>query len=325
MNLVSTEQILLNELKAVAFDLAICASGYERRASHAACQLRNVRIRRKSVFGFLDRRVLSRQSNDRVFKQLGYKSNEVDGHDPGPLTELFLEVVRTAGSPLRVLVDYSCMTRVWYASLIQTLRNLDVNRNIELYFVYSPSSYAEPQPPGTNRFIGPISGFCQLELPHRETALILGLGYEKERAIGLVDYVEPKETYAFYTDPALEPQFVRTVVKNNHDLLLDLNRAGPGYVIRHPLANLTRTNALLAALCSRLSDSYRVILAPLGVKPFSLACLLMSIRFRGVDVWRVSAGSQGPPIDREPLGPILTLKASFGSALLACAARQSHP
>ena len=98
---------------------------------------------------------------------------------------------------------------------------------------------------------------------------------------------------------------------NNAELLSRLRKVGRGYVIPHPLDDLEMTMNLLASLCGRLSTGSRVILAPLGVKPFSLLCLLLATRFPFLDVWRVSVGPHGDPIDRPPLGPLLLYSAMF--------------
>jgi hypothetical protein len=84
-------------------------------------------------------------------------------------------------------------------------------------------------------------------------------------------------------------------------------------IFRHPLGDLQFTSNLLISLYSGLRDDYRVILAPLGVKPFCLLCLLLASRFPDVDVWRITAGTKGIPQIREPLGPILALRTIYTS------------
>ena len=86
--------------------------------------------------------------------------------------------------------------------------------------------------------MGPVPGFCHFGLPDKKTALVLGLCYEAERAIGLAEYVEPAEIFAFYTDPALNRSFAKTVRKNNAQLLA---RLGEARIFKHPMTDLQTT------------------------------------------------------------------------------------
>lgn len=162
-----------------------------------------------------------------------------------------------------------------------------------------------------NKYMRPVPGFCHLNLPDRKTALVLGLGYETERAIGLVEYVEPAETFGFYTDPAIDRSFPATVRRNNALLLA---RLGEDRVFKYPMADLRTTSALLSSLCYGLAKDYRVILAPLGPKPFALLCFLLAAGEQEFDVWRVSPGEHGHASDRPPSGVITTVRVIFAAA-----------
>jgi hypothetical protein len=157
--------------------------------------------------------------------------------------------------------------------------------------------------------MGPVKGFSGLDLPDRKSALLIGLGYEKGRALGLAEYVEAAETFAFYANPALDSAFLGAVLQNNQSLLDSL---GPDRVFTYPLADLRATAAKLGSLALGLrSQSYRVILAPQGPKPFTFLCFLLATQHDGFDVWRVSAGTSGKTYDRPPIGEVLVCRARF--------------
>src|SRR4029450_13259183 len=73
-----------------------------------------------------------------------------------------------------------------------------------------------------NRVVAPVAGFAGNTLPDRPTALILGLGYEKDRAIGLKDHLDPQLTILFYADPANDPRYVPQVLTVNGDLVREV-------------------------------------------------------------------------------------------------------
>lgn len=310
MNLSSAQQLTLTDLKGLEIDLVIAASGYERRATVVAREIQLLKMRRRLVLGFTDRMVLNRIRNDKIFSRLGYDSIPAEGRSD--------EVIRTVVKAhfeevskrnVTMLVDYTSMTRVWYAGIIDFLKtsSLDVDK-VDVYFLYTPSRFAKARPPGPNTYMGPIPGFCSLSLPDKRSALVIGLGYERQRGLGLVEYVEPAETVLLFSDPALDSKFVDEVKRNNRELLTKVDKNN---ILTYPLADLRTTASILTSLCLSLSDDYRVIVAPLGPKPFTLLCLLLATRYQNFDVWRVSAGEAGPPYDRPPLSPILLCKTTF--------------
>jgi hypothetical protein len=67
--------------------------------------------------------------------------------------------------------------------------------------------------PMPNKYMGPIPGIYRVSASYKPTALILGLGYEKETAVGIMEYLDPQMTYAFYSKPALMKGFQELLSK----------------------------------------------------------------------------------------------------------------
>lgn len=300
MKLQYAHQITLLELASSRYDVVIVASGYETRATTLAQRLKDIDARRV-VISFQEWRELpQRKINDAIFEKLGYDPHEAtEGSCEAIiniLNNVFQEILFKEN--VRVLVDYSCMTKVWYATIINYFINRNSHiQNLDLTFSYTPSKYSDPQPPMPNKYMGPIPGIYCVSTSNKPTALIMGLGYEMERAQGIVEYLDPKTTYAFYSSPAFDKKFVNVVEKNNALLLSSL---GESKVFKHPIGDLKSTDAQLTSLCLNLKNTHRIILAPLGPKPFALLCLLLSARYPEIDVWRVSAGDSGNKYDRKP-------------------------
>ncbi|MFN0157617.1 MAG: hypothetical protein ACKVRP_06035 [Bacteroidota bacterium] len=292
------------------FDLVIAASGFEKRASYIPQLLSGVERRKGIALGFMDRAILSRRRNDKIFGKLDYELVPADGNS-GESMEIVLYQFFKGFDRKRaaVLIDYTSMTRNWYASALNFFRHSAFACDqVDLYMTYAPSKYSPPQPPVPNSVMEPIAGFGRLELPNRKSALVVGLGYEQERALGLLEYVEPAKTFAYYTDPAYDKRFVKTVLRNNRYFL---NKIGIENTFAHPLGDLRTTESHLSSLCHGLRREYRVILAPLGPKPFVLLCLLMATKYPFLDVWRVSAGERSNTYDRAHIGEVLTCAATF--------------
>ncbi|MGJ8643690.1 MAG: hypothetical protein ACSHX9_09805 [Luteolibacter sp.] len=314
MKLSSAIQTDLTEIEDLDFDLLLAASGFEARATFGSEKaLETAVFRRKIALGFPDRITGSRQENDESFKSLGFDLVQGDGNRQEIVRDVLSETLasRSANTALfRVLVDYSSMTKTWYAAVLNWVREIDNSElTIEVYFFYSCSNYSAPRAAAPNSYAGAIKGFSSLRSPRCPTALIVGLGYQTERAVGLVEYLEPDETHLFYTDPASDKRFVKAVTKNNSALIENL---GEGRVFNYPYSNLRTTSLLLASLALGLARTHRLILAPLGPKPFSLLCLLLAYEHPdSIDVWRVGSGSQGQPYPRRPSGELIICKTVF--------------
>lgn len=310
MRLIEATQIAGPELDDVEFDVSIAASGYESRSTYVPSRVRIGPLSRRFAIGFTDRKVLARRANDKWYDTAGYEPIVSEGHSDTAVRSILAAILADAQQPVKVLFDYTSMTRVWYAGALNFLRGFAARApRVDVYFTYAPSKFANPRPAAPNAHMGPVPGFSGLELPASKSALLIGLGYEKGRALGLAEYVEAAETFAFYADPALDSHFVRAVLRNNKPLF---NRIGSERVFTYPLSDMRLTASKLGSLALGLnSREYRVILAPQGPKPFTFLCFLLATQHAGFDVWRVSAGVGGKTYDRPAIGQVLVTRATF--------------
>ena len=309
MKLSQTRQIDPTELSNMRLDAVIAASGYEARATHAITTLELPPTSSRVAFGFEDRISQQRKTNDAILTSAEVKIVTMDGNSSAAIRNYVSALISQSNSDRpQLFVDYSSMTRAWYAGIIEAIMSIKEKKSVSCIFSYSPAAFTPPSHPSPNAIVGPIAGFCGLDVPEKPSALVIGLGYERERALGIFEYSDPAVAFAFYTDPALDDRYTSCVVRNNAPLLHSLGRAN---VFRHPLTDLQRISSLLGSLYSALTDEYRVVLAPLGIKPFSLICLLLASRFADIDVWRISPGQKAPPHERKPAGPVILLRADF--------------
>ncbi len=314
MILTEAKQIPFPRRPTRPFRVIIAASGYEKRAVHVANELSGATADRRIALAFADhRRTLSRPENDALFKSLGYELIPADGSTASATETLIRDVLTTSAGPsASVLVDYSSMTRVWYASLLSTLASLRAGpQQIDLFLVYSPSTYAPPRRVSGIPLdaMAPLDGFSGLELPTVPNALVAGLGYERHTALALYQCVDPTEAFALYAHPGSDPDFVAKVRMNNKDFLDLLPK---DRVFTYDFSNLDMIAMMLNSLVSGLVHrKMRVILAPLGPKPFSMLSLILALREKTVNVWRVSAGLKAAPVQREPRGDVLAFWVRF--------------
>ena len=314
MKIKHTNSVEIGNVYSCDIDVFLCSAGYEERATNIAEHLKEKlpAIPFKYCIGFQEKKVLSRNKNDFYFKNAGFEIIIGEGDSTGPIEAIFnniLNLDKDKGE-INVLVDYSCMTRIWYADILTFFNEIKIDKKICIFFSYSYSKFtAAPLDVSNNIHVGPIKGFNSLSIPFKPTALIIGLGYEKNRAFGLTEYLDA-ETYVFYSDNGKGKEFAKEVEIVNSELL---SRIEPKNLFRYPINDLRFTEFLLTSLCNDLKDKFRIILAPCGPKPFTLICLIVSLKFKTdfIDVWRISPGINAEPIDKTPDGEMNFYKVEY--------------
>jgi len=307
---IKTEQVDSSTLDSIEFDLVLVSSGFESRGRYLMSQHPLLQSKTKIVVGFNNFRNDSiRIYNDSLFEKFGFTFIIGSGNESAfvlaMLENLFSKV---SSSQLTVLIDYSCMTRVWYAEILRYFSMIQNSVKVELYFSYTVSQYLPPPDnPPLNKFTEPLDGFYSISVPIKPTALLIGLGYVSSRAFGLAEYFDV-QPYLFINDSSFNEEFHNEVIKQNSDLIKYVSEDKLFY---YPLDNLTYTETLINHICVDLLNDYRVILAPCGPKPFTLLSLITSLRLNNVDVWRISAGENESPLDKKANGTILVLKCSI--------------
>jgi len=150
--------------------------------------------------------------------------------------------------------------------------------------------------------MGPVQGFAGLSFPHRATALVVGLGYDPGRALGIHEELDPNVVASFVARPAVDVRYERSTLEANRDFLELVDEA---LRFEYPILDFLTTFQRLDGICRGLSAEAGTVLVPLGPKIFALASFLVAARQREVSVWRVSAGTRADPVDRAAAGPVV--------------------
>lgn len=287
MKLEYGRQIQLSEVQNKTIQLFLFASNHEKRilCAHNKVQDSNTVI--KSI-GF-SYKPLTKKKKGAI--QLIHLKSHVEIYDI-----LDLEFAKYGNNEINIVVDYSCMTKSWYYSIILylTKRHLAISKVSALFF-YTPSKYSAPQKPKHNTEIAPLPGKYVVPT-NKPKALIVCLGYEQNKAEGIIDHLDPKICYVFYTEPTLDSKFVSTVKANNKNILDHYTN-----IITYPFDDLLYLERQLTSLYYLLREDYSIIIAPLGPKPFTFISMLLSVKFPDIDIWRVGSGSDINEYKREPI------------------------
>jgi hypothetical protein len=290
MKIAYGEQIEINKLNDKKFDVFILGGNHEGRVCTAYNEISKVNTVEKAImFCYSDsfkcrkKEIITKyiESQEQIFDILDSVVLNTDDRQE-----------------INIFIDYSCMTKYWYYSIIMYLANKDIAlQRINAYFGYTPSKYSAPQKPKPNSEIAPLPGKYIIPTD-KPKALIVCLGYEQNKAEGIINHLDPKCVYIFYTKPALDERFVSTLEKNNKNVLTEFDK---GKIITYPFDDLLYLERQLTAIYFLLKDEYSIIIAPLGPKPFTLVSMLMSVRYSDIDIWRVGSGSDINEYSRKPI------------------------
>lgn len=292
------------------YDLACAVLGYESRATHAMRTLKpNASC--KISWGFGVQEELAYQDNREWFSSAGFDCKTVpeiafESEISSKVRELSAERREFAA-----LVDISSATRSRLAHIVWTLSHASCKSSVD--FVYSIAQFQPPPKRHTrNAAAGPVS--CWFAgwwgEPERPLSAIVGLGYEEDKALGMVEHLEAPEVWTL--EPvSQDPDYVRALEISNRRLMDLVPRANR---LKYQISQPTQTFYALESLVDGLSRSCNTILVPFGPKLFTLVSLLVALRHRTVPVWRVSGGTLQKARDSRAGGPIYGLRVEFGDA-----------
>ncbi len=310
MELDNSNQISSENLQIQNFDVIIAVSGYESRSTYLSGKLDVSKIYKRIVLAFNENNnTLFRKYNDSQFFDWGFTFYDVSVFDPSPLTEILdKNCLYQPKQYLNILVDYSCMPKVWYKTIINYFLNLEEQLvNAKLWFSYSPSIYSRFQ---SNTVKNIYSENLPAFRPDKDIALFIGLGNENKIAENLLRQLKSKVTYLFYADPAVDERYVKDVLQNNQELIRQLKE---DKVIKYPIHDLNSINNSLTDLCLKFRLENQLILAPIGPKPFNLMCYILTTRYPDIKIWEIKTTGTFSPYDKKAQGDLLIYQLEFTS------------
>ena len=281
---------------ALSESVAVLAScGYESRSSAILRQIR-AENRNRIALAFREHDLTPRRvENEERFRKAGFRFMYDSGASGEVSRSTISSIIDTAVGEGAITIDISSMTRVWYAAALAELRSRTFDYPFVVNFCYFPGVYKPDFIQGTpNEVVGPVPGFCSLDAPEKPTALVLGLGFDEERAQGLQELLEPKKTVFLKVGGSFRP-LPDVPEEWRGPTLGSAWRDAIEYPLRDPLTTFQLTESISRAL----SAEHRVVLISLGPKMLGLLFLLIGILRPEISVWRVSSGASQPPTDTE--------------------------
>lgn len=300
-----------NHLDSKTYDCVIATLGYESRSIYLPSLCKNGKARH--AIGFSHNRKLNYNSNKKWFSENGFVMTEPTDSEYSSEIGFILETLITKKEdPVYLFVDISSMNRFRLATILWRLLKTQFHNTVSIDFGYSVAAFSEPNrndfspivqaKPVINEFAGWTN---DNNLP---ITAIIGLGYEYNKAVGILEYIEPGESWAF-VPASPDNRYDIEIESANKTLfwLMPENRK-LNYRLEHPLDTFYNLESLVfgALKCSR------PIILPFGPKIFTLYSLLVAaVHYPKVAVWRVSSDEYQEAIERKPSDYVLGLSVSL--------------
>lgn len=289
------------------YHLAFFASGYEQRCTSIPKQLNRAAISKTVILGFKESRAAKqRKENDNYFLEHWSSDIPIIPSNDDTLIYTYLQPFTLAPhEPLKILVDYSSMSRLWYAAILNWARFVDGPRSLDIDFVYSVGTHREPYSSMVINDILCIPGCEGGPVRLSKSIAIFGLGFDGQAALCVLDRLEPHEVYAYYANPAAYEDYPERTL-NKNDAFLEQAK----HIYTIPLASVEQAFSSLAEITSPYRMNSDITLVPMGPKPHVLSAILLSMRFREIACLRVS-GKGIKPEDVEATGQTVVTRIQF--------------
>jgi hypothetical protein len=192
---------------------------------------------------------------------------------------------------LMIYLDISCMSHSVMACVARTIFSAAEKRQITLTVGYVIADFTAPPvdlPP--NEDIKPIDDYFAgwPSNASATTSLILGLGYEREKAEGACEYFDASDTWVFFPQSPIG-DYDSAVQENNLALLDRLVRKNRA--LRYQVNSPASTFGQLAGLVTSISSRSNPVILPFGPKIFFMLSLLISAIYREVGIWHITGDS----------------------------------
>ena len=287
------------------YDVSLFASGYESRCIHVPGLIAPNVIANPFVFGFTEEAHSGKreQNNEFYIEKWRLEPIPLSGDDERPIYAHLQEKTQSLTRPVRILIDYSSMSRLWYAAVLNWAR-FATDKEVIMDFIYSMGRYEEEEENSmVIREMVSIPGCEGRAYRLRESVAVFGLGFNGLAALCVLDRLEADTVYAFLASPGSSEEYVAKTRRINKDLI---NNPKTKAVLPLPLASIETCYRNLAETIALHRPDGEITFVPMGPKPHILASILVAMRFPEVACLRVSGAPN--PADVMPAGGIVATR-----------------
>lgn len=305
MSSIKVVDIDFDSVREEQYDVSLFASGYESRCTQVSTLIDPSKVNNPLVFGFVEESGSGKRiENDAYFKEK-WKCTPIplSGDDEKPIYEYLTEYTKALDRPIHILLDYSSMSRLWYAAVLNWARFAVSGKEVIIDFIYSMGKYEEEKHPMVIREMVSIPGCEGRAYRLRESVAVFGLGFHGLATLCVLDQLEADTVYAFLASPGASEEYVARTLEYNKDLI---NNHKIENILNLPLVSIETCYRQLAEIIAPHRTDGEITLVPMGPKPHILASILVAMRFQEVACLRVSGAPE--PLEVKATGDIVATR-----------------
>ncbi len=284
MNKLHVDDLSIGELGQSKYDIALFSCGYEERCIDVATRLHRDNIDNVVVLAFDQHKedpVRIDSLNYFSESWTGFKLLEISQREISKIQQTLSEIIEKVNvTELKILIDYTSMSRAWYAAILNYLVNFCKLR-VTIDLTYATAVYRNLD---LNVELGDlriIPGCEGISLTKRHNAAIFMLGFDRYGPQRLYNLLNPNKCFGIMAAPAATYDYENTCLEKNKDFISHY-LGGEDKLIKLPINSIATCYDNMSQMLSPLRSDYNVSIIPFGPKPHILAAILCSFIYPNV-------------------------------------------
>jgi hypothetical protein len=311
MELMHNYQVSFDELLTEKFDCIIAASGYQKRSTYLAENV-NFKNSEKLVISYDEpTNATMRLESEKIFINRGFNLIKASPHEGATIERLMHKICsgRTCKN-INILIDYSCMTKIWNATIVKFLLKNDFNaERINIYFSYTPKKVNNLHQKSRLKSFEPLIFGSEKGINNKPLTLVAGMNNNHEILKELIGALKPADIFSFIPYFLHDNDYNQKILENNAPILKNIPAEK---IFKYPAERPDQISSMLTSLCLDLRLDSNVVLIPHGPKTFSLASILLSVRYPDVLIYDLKSKDTKNEADPGlPAGKPVILKSVF--------------
>lgn len=284
MNKLHVDDLSIGELSQTKYDIALFSCGYEERCIDVATRLKNHNIENVIILAF------DQHQEDPVrVESLNYFSEnwsnfqllEISQREISSIQKKLSEIIGSLHrNDIKILIDYTSMSRAWYAAILNYLVNFcEVKVTVDL--TYATAVYKNLDLNVELGELRVIPGCEGISLTKRHNAAIFMLGFDRYGPQRLYNLLNPNKCFGIMAAPAATYDYENTCLEKNKDFISHY-LGGEDKLIKLPINSIATCYDNMSQMLSPLRSEYNVSIIPFGPKPHILTAILCSFNYPNV-------------------------------------------
>ncbi|MFL3650518.1 MAG: hypothetical protein ACI6PR_04795 [Pseudoalteromonas sp.] len=284
MNNLHVDDISSRDLISTRYDISVFSCGYEERCIEIPSRVEPNLVEDTIVISFNQHREDEvRVSCYDFYKEVWPKSNFVESSQDGvkEIYNCLHQIVEKKNKDeLRILIDYTSMSRVWYSAILNYLIKFS-EKNFIIDLAYASGVYHDVNLNVELGDIKIIPGCEGISLTKKSNAAIFMLGFDNYGPLRLYNLLNPNKCFGVMASPASTYQYEETCYSKNNNFI-KYHLGGKENLIRLPINSISACYENMSQLLQPLEREYNVSIIPFGPKPHILTAILCSFNFPNV-------------------------------------------